>query len=64
MRDDDGVIHLFWTWREGSADLNADVLYARSTDSGATWETSDGTQYSIPITKGDGKVVDDVAVGQ
>jgi hypothetical protein len=51
------------TWREGSADSNADVLYARSTDSGATWETLDGTQYSIPITKGGGEVVDDVAVG-
>jgi hypothetical protein len=63
VRDDDGAIRLFWTWRERSANSNTDILCSRSTDNGATWEKSNGTQYSIPIAKGDGEVVDAVDTG-
>lgn len=49
--DDDGVWHISWTWRE-SPDVasNHDVLYARSTDGGRSWERSDGERYTLPIT--------------
>lgn len=49
--DDDGVWHISWTWRE-SPDVasNHDVLYARSSDEGRSWERSDGQRYTLPIT--------------
>src|SRR5690606_24741413 len=45
------VWHISWTWRE-SPDVasNHDVLYARSTDGGRSWERSDGERYTLPIT--------------
>lgn len=49
--DAQGTIHLSWVWRE-SPDVarNHDLCYARSRDGGVTWERSDGTTYSLPIT--------------
>lgn len=49
--DRNGVLHLSWVWRE-TADVstNHDMCYARSRDGGVTWEKSDGTAYSLPIT--------------
>ncbi|MEJ5995669.1 BNR repeat-containing protein [Pedobacter sp. Du54] len=46
-----GTIHLSWVWRE-TPDVasNHDLCYAKSTDGGVTWEKSDGTSYSLPIT--------------
>jgi hypothetical protein len=46
-----GVVHLSWVWRE-SPDVasNHDLGYAKSSDSGKTWQRSDGTQYALPIT--------------
>jgi len=45
-----GVIHISWTWRE-SADVasNHDLGYARSKDSGISWENSKGEPYQLPI---------------
>jgi hypothetical protein len=48
--DHRGTIHLSWVWRE-SPDVasNHDLCYARSTDGGATWETSAGKKTALPI---------------
>jgi len=49
--DRNGVLHLSWVWRETSdVSTNHDMCYARSRDGGVTWEKSDGTAYSLPIT--------------
>lgn len=49
--DRNGVIHLSWVWRETwLVETNHDICYARSRDGGMTWERSDGTTYSLPIT--------------
>ena len=49
--DEKGVMHISWVWRE-SPDVasNHDLCYARSTDSGRTWEKSTGEKYTLPIT--------------
>ncbi len=46
-----GTIHISWVWRE-SPDVasNHDMCYARSTDGGLTWQQSNGTNYTLPIT--------------
>ncbi len=47
----DGTIHLSWVWRETwMVETNHDLCYARSLDGGLTWQRSDGTPYSLPIT--------------
>ena len=45
-----GTIHLSWVWRE-TPDVasNHDMCYARSTDGGVTWESSNGNRYALPI---------------
>lgn len=49
--DPSGIIHLSWVWRETwLVETNHDLCYARSKDGGKTWERSDGTPYSLPIT--------------
>lgn len=49
--DGDDNLHIIWTWRDtGSPDSNREVCYAKSTDGGTTWEQSDGTSYTLPIT--------------
>lgn len=49
--DAGGDIHLSWVWRETwLVETNHDLCYARSRDNGVTWERSDGTPYSLPIT--------------
>ncbi|WP_457426335.1 BNR repeat-containing protein [Roseateles sp. P5_E7] len=49
--DHQGTLHVSWVWRE-SPDVasNHDMAYARSRDSGRTWETSAGRSYTLPIT--------------
>jgi hypothetical protein len=49
--DGKGTLHLSWVWRE-SPDVasNHDLAYARSRDGGKSWERSDGTPYTLPIT--------------
>ena len=49
--DSNGVIHLSWVWRETpDVATNHDICYARSSDSGETWERTNGTKYDLPIT--------------
>ncbi|WP_340104924.1 BNR repeat-containing protein [Rhodohalobacter sp. 8-1] len=49
--DAQGTFHLSWTWRrDGIAETNHNLMYARSHDGGLTWERSDGTPYQLPIT--------------
>lgn len=49
--DSQGTIHLSWVWRETwLVETNHDLCYARSRDGGKTWERSDGTPYTLPIT--------------
>lgn len=49
--DTNGTIHLSWVWRETwLVETNHDLCYARSRDGGATWERSDGSIYTLPIT--------------
>lgn len=49
--DGNDVIHVSWVWRETwLVETNHDMCYARSSDGGKTWQKSDGTAYSLPIT--------------
>lgn len=55
-----GTIHLLFQWR-GSRDATTtnDVGYARSADEGRTWQASDGTPVSMPITHASAETVID-----
>ncbi len=49
--DGNDVIHVSWVWRETwLVETNHDMCYAKSSDGGKTWQKSDGTTYSLPIT--------------
>ena len=49
--DPKGTIHLSWVWRESwLVETNHDLCYAKSRDSGKTWQKSDGSVYNLPIT--------------
>lgn len=49
--DAGGVMHLSWVWRETwLVETNHDLCYARSSDGGRTWQRSDGSDYTLPIT--------------
>jgi len=45
-----GTIHLSWVWRE-SPDVasNHDMCYAKSTDGGISWQSSNNENFSLPI---------------
>jgi len=46
-----GTIHVSWVWRETwMVETNHDLCYACSHDEGKTWQRSDGTPYTLPIT--------------
>lgn len=50
--DANGAIHLSWVWRETpDVATNHDMCYAVSRDGGATWQTSSGQRYELPITQ-------------
>lgn len=52
-----GTIHLSWVWRETwMVETNHDLCYARSHDGGITWERTDGTPYTLPITMASAEV--------
>jgi len=54
--------HLVWVWRESKgAENNRYVSYARSPNL-VDWETADGTSIDLPITIGDGDIIDPVPV--
>lgn len=48
--DKSGTFNISWVWR-GSADVasNHDMMFARSTDGGISWEKSTGEKYILPI---------------
>lgn len=49
--DSHGTLHLSWVWRETwMVETNHDLCYARSIDGGETWQRSDGSAYTLPIT--------------
>lgn len=49
--DGNDVIHVSWVWRETwQVETNHDMCYAKSSDGGKTWQKSDGTTYTLPIT--------------
>lgn len=49
--DRKGVIYLSWVWRETwLVETNHDLCYAVSKDGGKTWQRSDGSYYTLPIT--------------
>jgi hypothetical protein len=55
-----GVVHLLYGWRAtGDVTTMNDVEYARSSDAGRTWETTDGRLLSLPIAHGDAELVID-----
>jgi hypothetical protein len=44
-------LYLSWTWRESwDVSTNHDICYAFSPDGGKTWQKSNGTVYTLPIT--------------
>lgn len=44
-------LYLSWTWRESwDVSTNHDMCYAFSPDGGTTWQRSNGTPYTLPIT--------------
>jgi hypothetical protein len=49
--DSAGNIHATWTWRTSGAtyETNHNIMYARSSDGGATWTNMSGTPYNAPI---------------
>lgn len=49
--DSNGAIHLSWVWRETwDVETNHDICYAKSVDSGVSWQKSNGEKYNLPIT--------------
>lgn len=53
-----GAIHLMFLWRaDESPSTNGDISYARSQDGGLSWEASDGSVLSLPITHATAEVV-------
>ena len=60
--DSEGDIHLTWGWRETpAATTNHNLLYAKYDTSDAQWEKTDGTAYSLPITKAAAEVAATIA---
>lgn len=56
----DGKFHMLWMWRDTpNAGSNHTLTYARSPDL-AHWETSDGKPCRLPMTPGQGDVIDPV----
>jgi len=68
--DDNDVIHAVAHWEKIDGDGGEVVGYAKSEDGGNTWKKSDGTTYTLPITRtsvesiqeGDNIRVDNIAV--
>ncbi|HKZ20293.1 MAG TPA: BNR repeat-containing protein [Acidimicrobiia bacterium] len=60
-----GRWHLIWCWRDtGDPDTNEDLCGAYSDDDGVTWKKySDGSSYSLPITKASAEVIVDLPGG-
>ena len=67
FQSSDGVLHYAFCWRNNDLDVegiaNSKLSYARSPDGGETWERSDGTEYTLPITKDAAEPIDPVSAG-
>ncbi|HEY1790472.1 MAG TPA: BNR-4 repeat-containing protein [Verrucomicrobiae bacterium] len=51
--DANGNLYLGWTWRETPAyESNNNLLLAKSTNGGVSWETFNGIPYDLPISQG------------
>ncbi|MFP4057423.1 MAG: BNR repeat-containing protein [Candidatus Brocadiia bacterium] len=62
-RDDDGVFHMAWVWRDTpDCATNHHLSYARSRDL-KTWTTSSGRHVPLPMTIDAAEVVDPVPPG-
>jgi BNR repeat-containing family member len=62
LRDTQGMYYAVWTWRDpGGAELTHDLSYARSKNL-RTWERSNGTILSLPLTIDNTDIVDLVPV--
>ena len=63
--DDVGRWHLSWIWRETpNVATNHDICYAMSPDEGATWYTSTGRRYELPITRDQAEVVREIPMNR
>lgn len=65
----DGSLHLSFVWRTDSIGdealiNNINVCYARSLDNGATWHTSHGRPYRLPITQVNAETIYPVSPGR
>jgi hypothetical protein len=61
VRDQGGVDHLAWTWRDSNdAATNHDVCYARGDLARGTLARSDHEPLTLPIAPGAGEVIDPV----
>lgn len=50
--DAKGGVYLGWCWRETPAyESNHDLMFAKSPDSGVTWEQLNGALYDLPMTR-------------
>lgn len=50
--DNNGYIHTSFMWRVSSSPItSSDYSYAYSDDNGTTWKKTNGSSYSMPITK-------------
>jgi hypothetical protein len=60
-----GRWHVFWTNRTSNVgpQFNEDICYAYTDDEGVTWRKTDGTAYTLPITRATSEVVVDLAGG-
>jgi len=60
VKDENGIFHIAWTWRENSyAETNHDICYAKTGDL-MNWETASGRRIFLPITNGEGDIIDPV----
>lgn len=51
--DTNGNLYLGWTWRQTPAyESNNNLLFAKSTNAGVSWNRFDGTPYDLPISQG------------
>ena len=50
--DGAGNLYVTWCWRETPAyQSNHDLFYARSSDDGVTWQRTDASTYTLPISQ-------------
>lgn len=61
-----GRWHIFWTVRTENTgpEFNENICYAYSDDEGVTWRKTDGTAYTLPITRATSEVIVSLAGGE